>query len=153
MAELTADTGVRLYPVGRLDYDSEGLLILTDDGEAANRLMHPSHGVKKTYRVLVQGGRLETAAERLRGELRCGEDVFRGAEVTVLQTLPEGRGELEMTIREGKNREIRRMCAAVGLKVLRLRRISQGELRLGELPIGKWRYLREDEVEFLRHLH
>lgn len=155
VAELVADAGVRLYPVGRLDYDSEGLLIMTDDGEAANRLMHPSHGVEKTYHVRVAGGDLETAAEAMRRPMSDGETQFRGARVRILSAAlsnGEWRGELAMTISEGKNREIRRMCALAGLRVLRLRRVEQGELRLGALPAGKWRYLTDREIEFLHHI-
>lgn len=151
VAELTADLGVRVYPVGRLDYDSEGLLLLTDDGETANRLMHPSHGVEKIYRVTVRGTAIEAAVERLRHPLSDGEDTFQGAAVTRLSRSGD-TAVLEMTIHEGKNREIRRMCAVTGLRVQRLQRIAQGEITLGDLPCGKWRYLSEKEIDFLHHL-
>lgn len=151
VAELVADAGVRLYPVGRLDVESEGLLIMTDDGEIANRLMHPRHGVDKTYHVRVKGSDLETAAEKMRHPMSDGTDTFRGAKVEILRRALDG-GELSMTIGEGKNRQIRRMCALAGLHVSRLCRVRQGELRLGDLPSGKWRHLRTDEVEFLHHI-
>jgi len=151
VAELVADAGVRLYPVGRLDFESEGLLILTDDGEIANRLMHPRHGVEKTYHVRVKGSNLEAAAELMRHPMSDGTDCFQGAKVEILRRACDG-GELAMTISEGKNREIRRMCALAGLCVSRLCRVRQGELHLGELPRGKWRHLRSDEVEFLHHI-
>lgn len=151
VAELVEDVGVRLYPVGRLDLESEGLLIMTDDGEIANRLMHPRHGVEKTYHVRVKGSGLDTAAEKMRHPMSDGTDRFLGAKVEILRRAVDG-GELAMTIREGKNREIRRMCALVGLSVSRLCRVRQGDLLLGDLPSGKWRPLREDEVEFLHHI-
>lgn len=151
VAELVADAPCRVYPVGRLDFDSEGLLIMTDDGETANRLMHPSHGVTKTYLVTVGGTDFDSAAERLRHPVHEGDTVFRGARVTVLSETGE-RAVLRMTISEGKNREIRRMCAVVGLTVVRLLRIEQGELRLGSLPSGKWRPLTEKEIEFLHQI-
>jgi len=151
VAELVADAGVRLYPVGRLDFESEGLLIMTDDGEVANRLMHPRHGVEKTYHVRVKGRGLDAAAERLRQPLSDGTDTFQGAKVEILHRACDG-GELAMTIREGKNREIRRMCALVGLSVSRLCRVRQGELRLGELPSGQWRHLSREEVNFLHQI-
>ena len=149
VAELVKDVGVRLYPVGRLDYDSEGLLLMTDDGEVANAMMHPSHQVPKTYLVRVRGAAFSTACEKLRTPLTDKDGThFRGAEATLLRTSADV-AELSMTIREGKNREIRRMCALVGLEVLRLRRVKQGEIELGELPPGTWRYLTSEEVLFL----
>ena len=122
VAELVADAGVRLYPVGRLDFESEGLLIMTDDGEIANRLMHPRHGVEKTYHVRVKGSGLDAAAELMRHPMSDGVDSFKGARVEILRCAVDG-GELAMTISEGKNREIRRMCALAGLSVSRLCRI------------------------------
>ena len=151
VAELVADAGVRLYPVGRLDFESEGLLIMTDDGKIANRLMHPRHGVEKTYHVRVKGNELEKAAEQMRHPMSDGVDSFRGAKVEILRRAVDG-GELAMTISEGKNREIRRMCALAGLRVSRLCRVRQGELYLGDLPAGKWRPLQAGEVEFLHHI-
>lgn len=152
VAELVKDVGVRLYPVGRLDYDSEGLLLMTDDGEAANALMHPSHQVPKTYLVKVRGTDFSAACGKLRSPLTDKDGTrFSGAEVTLLRAAADV-AELSMTIREGKNREIRRMCALAGLEVLRLRRVKQGEIELGELPPGKWRYLTSKEVEFLHSI-
>ena len=151
VAELVADAGVRLYPVGRLDYASEGLLILTDDGEAAQRLAHPSHRVKKTYRVWVRGEEPEAAAQKLTAPLRWRGVDYRGAEVTVRRASVH-RATLDVTISEGKNREIRNMCAAAGLTVERLVRRRQGELELGDLPSGKWRYLTAKEIRYLQNL-
>ena len=151
VAELVADAGVRLYPVGRLDFESEGLLIMTDDGEIANRLMHPRHGVEKTYHVRVKGSGLDAAAEKMRHPMQDERDSFLGAKVEILRRAVDG-GELAMTIGEGKNRQIRRMCALAGLSVSRLCRVRQGELKLEDLPSGAWRHLRTEEVEFLHHI-
>lgn len=155
VAELVKDVGKRLFPVGRLDYDSEGLLLMTDDGETAHRLMHPSHEVEKVYHVLVQGDDIERAAAGLRTPLSDGETTFAPAGVEILSGRGNGdadRAVLSVTIHEGKNREVRRMCALVGLRVLRLRRVAQGELTLGELPAGQWRCLTEKELQFLRSI-
>ena len=148
---LVKDVGVRLYPVGRLDMYSEGLLLMTDDGEIANRLMHPRHGVEKTYHVRVKGSGLDAAAEKMRHPMQDERDSFLGAKVEILRRAVDG-GELAMTIGEGKNRQIRRMCALAGLSVSRLCRVRQGELKLGDLPSGAWRHLRPEEVEFLHHI-
>ena len=151
VAELTADAGGRLYPVGRLDMDSEGLVILTDDGDAANALMHPSHQVDKVYTVFVQGQDIHGALEALRAMDRLdGEPIARPA-----VSLIERRGdcaELQIVIHEGKNRQVRRMCAACGLHVCRLIRVAEGPVTLGQLPAGKWRVLTADEISYLRNL-
>ena len=152
VAQLVANAQVRLYPVGRLDFDSEGLLIMTNDGETANRLAHPSHGIKKTYHVWVKGEEISSSAERLRHPITYQGVQYKGAKVEILTEDGDGRGKLAVTIGDGKNREVRNMCAAVNLKVLRLQRISQGELRLGNLPCGEWRYLTGKETEYLKKL-
>ncbi len=149
VAELTADVGVRVYPVGRLDYDSEGLLIMTDDGELAQRLMHPSSGIKKTYEARVRGEGLESAIELLRTPLVIDDYKIRPAEVKLLHQ-SENDALLAITITEGKNRQIRKMCEQVGLVVMRLKRSSEGSLKLGSLPVGKWRYLDDMEIENLQ---
>ena len=151
VADLTADAGGRLYPVGRLDMDSEGLLILTDDGEAANSLMHPSHQVDKVYTVFVQGEDIPGAIRKLRAmESLEGEPVAR-PKVTLIERKGDG-AELQMVIHEGKNRQIRRMCAACGLHVSRLIRIAEGPVTLGALPVGKWRSMTADEISYLQNL-
>ena len=148
VAGLVADAGVRLFPVGRLDYMSEGLLILTDDGDAANRLAHPSHGVKKTYRVWVRGEDPAGSALKLTRPVRYRGVEYRGALVETVRTGTH-RAVLDVTVTDGKNREIRNMCAAAGLAVERLLRIRQGELELGDLAAGRWRHLRPEEVRYL----
>ena len=148
VAELVADCGARVYPVGRLDLDSEGLLLLTNDGDWAQHLLHPSHEVEKTYHVSVFGP-VAGAAARLAAMTDLEGEPIRPARVEVLRQTAR-TAVLAVTIHEGKNRQIRRMCARCGLTVKRLRRVQEGPLKLGNLPPGKWRDLSENEVEALR---
>ncbi len=147
-AQLVADCGARVYPVGRLDMDSEGLLLFTNDGEFANRLMHPKHEVKKTYRVSITGCR-EAALEAVKQPITLDGYRIQPPEVT-LKHRSDDRAELEITIHEGRNRQVRRMCAAAGMEVKRLIRIREGSLALGTLPSGKWRHLTAEEVSCLQ---
>ena len=140
--------GTRVYPVGRLDMDSEGLLLFTNDGEFANRLMHPKHEVDKTYRVLVDGF-TEENLEKLKQPIELDGYLIRKPDVKLLRTRDRGQAQLLVTIHEGRNRQVRRMCAAAGMNVLRLQRISEGKLKLGTLELGKWRYLTPEEVTLL----
>ena len=136
--------GTRVYPIGRLDYDSEGLLLFTNDGAFADRMMHPKGQIPKTYLVLVSGP-LEGAVERLSRPIEL--DGYRIRRPVVRPLKPQGdKGRFLITIYEGRNRQIRRMCEAAGLRVLRLCRVSEGSLSLGDLPLGKWRYLTEEEL-------
>ena len=144
-AQLVADCGVRVYPVGRLDMDSEGLLLFTNDGEFANRLMHPKHEVNKTYEVTVDGYSDE-ALERLKRPIVLDGYKIKAPEVSLLKRLPEGQGKLQVVIHEGRNRQVRRMCAAAGMQVKRLVRTKEGRVSLGSLPSGKWRYLTQEEL-------
>lgn len=148
VAQLVTDCGVRVYPVGRLDMDSEGLLILTNDGAFANELMHPKHEVDKTYEVTVRGYH-EAAAALLRRPIELDGYRIRPPQVKLLRAEGDG-GKLLVTIHEGRNRQVRRMCEAAGMTVVRLRRIREGNLHLGNLPLGKWRNLTEDEVAGLK---
>lgn len=149
-AELVADAGGRLYPVGRLDMDSEGLLIFTDDGQAANRLMHPSRQVDKVYTVFVRGEDISGALGKLRSmESLEGEPIARPG-VTLIERKGTG-AEIQIVIHEGKNRQVRRMCAACGLRVSRLIRIAEGPVLLGDLPAGHWRPMTAEEVEYLQN--
>ena len=143
------DCGIRVYPVGRLDMDSEGLLLFTNDGEFANRLMHPKHEVDKTYRVLVQGYSEENL-ERLKQPVELDGYLIRKPGVKLLRTRDKGQAQLLVTIHEGRNRQVRRMCDAAGMKVLRLQRICEGDLKLGNLEAGKWRYLTPEELASLK---
>lgn len=141
------DCGCRVYPVGRLDYDSEGLLLFTNDGQLADRLMHPRANVGKTYEVTVEGDWRGGEALLARPIVLDG---YRIHPPSVRLLRGEGsRAVFEITIREGRNRQIRRMCEAAGLRVLRLRRTQEGTLRLGMLPSGKWRELTKEEIESL----
>ena len=142
------DCGTRVYPVGRLDYDSEGLLLFTNDGAFADRMMHPKGNIPKKYLVMVSGP-LEGAAERLRRPIELDGYLIRKPIVKALP--PNGdRGRFMITIYEGRNRQVRRMCESAGLRVLRLCRISEGRLSLGDLPVGKWRYLTPEEIHALK---
>ncbi len=148
VAQLVEDCGVRVYPVGRLDMDSEGLLLLTNDGEFANRLMHPKHEVDKTYEVSVRGYH-DAALALLRRPIELDGYPIRKPQVKLVRA--EGdRAKLLVTIHEGRNRQVRRMCEAAGMQVLQLRRIQEGSLSLGNLPLGKWRYLTEEELAGLK---
>lgn len=147
-AELVADCGVRVYPVGRLDRDSEGLLLFTNDGELAQRLLHPRHQVDKVYLVTVRGD-IRGAAERLMAITELdGEPIAPAQAAEVARH--EGQAVLRVTIHQGKNRQVRRMCAQIGLHVVRLQRIQEDSLLLGDLPAGKWRYLTDQELQRLK---
>ena len=148
VAQLVADAGARVYPVGRLDLDSEGLLLMTNDGALTQRLLHPSHEISKTYHVWVYGP-VKGAAEKLAAIRDLRGEPIRPAQVRVLR-LGEKTAEYAITIHEGRNRQIRRMCARCDLKVKRLRRVQEHTLELGDLPSGQWRYLTEEEVAALR---
>lgn len=148
VSQLVQDCGYRVWPVGRLDLDSEGLLLFTNDGEGTNRLLHPSHEVEKEYRVVVEG-ELQKAIPDLNGIVMLDGEALAPARVKLIRSTGEG-GELSVVIHQGKNRQVRRMCAQVGLEVKRLKRIREGELLLGDLPVGRWRWLTEEEVKKLR---
>ena len=147
-AQLVADCGVRVYPVGRLDMESQGLLIFTNDGDFANRLMHPRQEVKKTYRVVCVDY-VPGAEERLSQPISLDGYTIRKPGVKLLKVTGD-KAEFLVTIHEGRNRQVRRMCQAAGMSVRRLTRIQEGSLSLGDLPSGKWRYLTDDEVRKLK---
>ena len=149
VAEIVAEEGVRLYPVGRLDRDSEGLLLMTNDGEFANMIMHPSRHVAKTYTVAVTPAATEAQLNQLAAGVELdGKKTLPAGVMLTNQT--EDRSHLRITIHEGRKRQIRRMCEAVGLEVLRLKRVSIGPLALKGLPVGKYRVLTKQEVAALR---
>jgi 23S rRNA pseudouridine2605 synthase len=143
------DSEARLYPVGRLDYDSEGLILLTDDGDLALRLTHPRHTVEKEYAALLTGDVTDAALAQLREGVPLDGRPTAPARVERGETVPDGTW-VRITIREGRNRQIRRMAAHVGLGVARLVRVRIGPLRLGTLPPGQWRTLSAAEVAALR---
>lgn len=144
VAQLVADCGTRVYPVGRLDMDSEGLLLLTNDGEFANFMSHPRHMVEKCYRVWVKNCTPE-AVEKLKLPVVLDDYQIQPPVVSIV----DESGVLDIIIHEGRNRQVRRMCALAGMEVLRLRRISEGALQLGSLPKGKWRLLTKEELALL----
>lgn len=143
------DEPVRLYPVGRLDYDSEGLLLLTNDGALTERLLHPSHQVDKTYLARVTGEVKMDEVRQLRQGVMLDDHKTSPAKVRVLR-LETFATQVLVTIHEGRNRQVRRMFEAVGHPVLQLRRVKFGPLELGDLPRGHWRDLTEEEVRRLQ---
>ena len=149
--ELVRDVGTRVYPIGRLDRNSEGLLLLTNDGAFANAIMHPRYHVAKTYRVTVRPDIDENQAMQLAAGVEIDGQKTLPAQVTVLTKEP-GRAVVQITITEGRNRQIRKMCEAVNLEVARLRRISVGPVKLGMLQPGEWRELFPNEVETLKNM-
>jgi len=147
MELLPEDIG-RVYPVGRLDFDTEGLLLLTNDGALTHRLTHPSHEVSKTYLTKVRGIPSPEALKALRTGVILDGRKTHPAEVLVKHR-DTNTAVLSITIHEGRNRQVRNMCAAVGHKVVYLRRVAEGSLRLGDLAVGNWRYLTPEEVHTL----
>lgn len=148
-AELVKDVGVRVYPVGRLDMDSDGLLLFTNDGELANTLTHPRHDIPKIYRVTVSGQANEEQLATLRSPLVIDGYKILPVKVDVISKEKQ-QTVLEMTLYEGRNRQIRKMCEMADLRINRLCRIAMGEVKLGELKVGKWRFLTDKEVAILR---
>ena len=148
VAQLVEDVGVRVYPVGRLDKDSEGLLLLTNDGDFANQVAHPKRHVAKTYRVTVRPAVTEEQLNQMSTGIVIEGRRTAPAKVRVLQQ-ELGRVVLEIVLYEGRNREIRKMCEALGLEVARLKRIAVGPVRLGMLPQGKYRELTKEELRAL----
>lgn len=149
VADLVRGCGARVYPVGRLDYDSEGLLLMTNDGALTQKLTHPSHEIGKTYQVTVRGDLSRVPA--LSQPMKIDGYEIAPATVFILSQQDEHTARLSMTIHEGRNRQIRKMCEQVGLDVRRLKRLSVGELELDRgLAPGKWRELTEEEIAYLQ---
>jgi 23S rRNA pseudouridine2605 synthase len=151
VVELVPTSGLRLYPVGRLDADSSGLILLTNDGELANRLTHPRFEVPKTYRARLGGAPVgEQALSRLRSGVQLDDGLTAPAQVRRSASGGRSGSTIELTIHEGRNRQVRRMCEAVGHPVLALERIAFGPLRLGDLAPGSHRRLSDAELQRLR---
>jgi 23S rRNA pseudouridine2605 synthase len=144
--DLVPQLGVRLHPVGRLDYDAEGLLLLTNDGTLTFRLTHPRHGVRRVYHVLVAGRLGPDTLPSLQRGVVLEDGPARVDRARILGDAPAGRHWVELQLSEGRYREVKRLCRAVGLVVERLRRVAFGTLELGDLPEGQWRELGDDEV-------
>ncbi len=151
VAELVTNVSARVFPVGRLDKDSEGLLLMTNDGDFSNAITHPRHHVPKTYRVTVKGKVTEEQEAKLSAGLMIDGRMTAPAEVHVYSKV-EDRTTLEITLYEGRNREIRKMCEQLELEVLRLKRIAIGRVKLGGLKCGDWRELSDDEFRSLKAL-
>lgn len=149
VAQLVSDVGKRVYPIGRLDRESEGLLLLTNDGELANAITHPKKHVPKTYRVTVRPSISEEQITKLTTGINIDGRMTAPSEVHVLER-QEGRVVISITIYEGRNRQIRKMCEALSLEVARLKRLQIGPVKLGMLPQGKYRFLTDDEVRKLK---
>ena len=149
VAELVASVGTRIYPIGRLDMDSDGLLLFTDDGELTNKLTHPRHEIPKIYHVTVSG---KVSREKI--DALSSPMIIDGYKILPVKTrlIDEGvsSSTLEMTLYEGRNRQIRKMCQQQNLKITRLCRVAIGNIRLGSLALGKWRYLTPAEVAYLK---
>ena len=148
VTDLLTGVSARVYPVGRLDLISEGMLLLTDDGELKNRLTHPSHSLPKVYRVKVGGAVTPAQHTTLTSPLEIDGYTIKPVDVVIGETDESGT-VLKMTLFEGRNRQIRKMCEIAGLTVKRLSRVSIGNLKLNNLPSGKWRYLEREEVDYL----
>lgn len=153
VADLISKERVRLYPVGRLDKDSEGLLLLTNDGELAHKLTHPRNNIPKTYRVIVKGAINREHIKAFENGIYIPEDGYttRSAEIEILES-KEDRTVFYLTLYEGKNREIRKMCEVLGLEVLRLKRDKLAALSIGTLRAGQYRTLSQKEIDYLYSL-
>lgn len=154
VSELVEDVGTRLYPVGRLDLDSEGLLLMTNDGDLTNRLTHPKEGIPKIYHVVVAGNLTEGQLARLSSPMTIDGYKIRPVPVAVLDRRKSKNGKdctvLEMVLYEGRNRQIRKMCEQTHLSVLRLKRVAIGEISLHGVKPGQWRYLTNAEIKYLK---
>jgi 23S rRNA pseudouridine2605 synthase len=155
-ADLVTDVGTRVYPVGRLDMYSEGLLLFTDDGELANKLTHPSHSIPKHYLVKVKGALGEDQMSILTSDMELDGYKLRPIKARIIKNGETDRfGEvystLKITLYEGRNRQIRQMCEKSGIVVMRLKRIAIGDIKLDKLEAGKWRHLTTEEIEYLKN--
>jgi len=146
VAELVKETGARVYPVGRLDITSAGLLLMTNDGDFANAVTHPSNEKNKVYRTEVEGD-ITKGVEALQKPMVLDGKRLRKPEVRIVERRSEGGGILEITIHEGRYRQVRRMCDMAGMKVTALTRIRIGDIKLGNLKRGEWRYLTDEEIK------
>ena len=145
------EINARVFPVGRLDYETEGLLLMTNDGDFTYKVTHPKHKINKTYIAVLKGGISIKGLAQLRKGVRLDDDfVTSPAEVEMLNA-DNGHTTIKITIHEGKNRQVRRMFEAVGSKVIELQRISIGNVELGNLPLGRWRYLTSHEISYLKN--
>lgn len=148
VASLVADCGARVYPVGRLDMDSEGLLLLTNDGELTLKLTHPRHEIPKIYHVTLKGEIPDKSLEALQNVRKIDNYELAPVKVSLIER-SGGKTHIEITLFEGRNRQIRKMCESVELRITQLKRIAIGELSLSNLPVGRWRHLTKNQIEYL----
>lgn len=141
----------RIYPIGRLDYDTSGLILLTNDGEIYNKIIHPREEINKIYVATVKGLLTKDNIEKFKNGIDIGGYITAPAKIEVIRQV-QGNSEVKITIHEGKNRQIRRMCDAIGHPVINLKRISVGKIELGNLKYGEWRYLNEREIKYINQL-
>ena len=150
VSELVSELGVRVYPVGRLDMYSEGLLLMTNDGALTEKLTHPRHEIPKVYHVKVKGAVNSSQMEKLTSDLTIDGYTIQPVKCRVL-AISEKETVLAMTLYEGRNRQIRKMCEQCGLLIKKLKRVAIGELKLGDLPSGKWMHLTSAQVKYLKN--
>jgi len=149
---LGEEVNARIFPVGRLDYETEGLLLMTNDGDFTYKVTHPKHKVDKTYIAVIKGGISIKGLAMLRQGVKLDDGFVTSPAQVEMLNADNGHTVIKITIHEGKNRQVRRMFEAVGCKVVELQRISIGNVELGNLPLGRWRYLTSHEVNYLRNL-
>lgn len=147
--DLLNGINTRVFPIGRLDYDTEGLLILTNDGELTYRITHPKYNIDKTYRALVRGKVSKEDIKTFESGIAIADYITAPAKMEIIR-YAKGNSAVDITIHEGRNRQIRKMCSAIGHEVIRLKRIKIGEIKLGKLKTGEWRYLSDLEVRYLK---
>lgn len=147
--DLVSDLGVRVYPCGRLDLNSEGLLLMTNDGELANRLMHPKHHIPKVYHVRVSKPVDGELIKKLSSPMIIDGYRIKPAKAELIAVGKNGMSDLKITLFEGRNRQIRKMCEQVGLNVINLRRVAIGEIQIGNLKSGMWKKLSKEQIEYL----
>ncbi len=147
--DLVSDLGVRVYPCGRLDLNSEGLLLMTNDGELANRLMHPKHHIPKVYHVRVSKTVDSELIKKLSSPMTIDGYRIKPAKAELISVGKNGMSDLKITLFEGRNRQIRKMCEQVGLNVINLRRVAIGEIQIGNLKSGMWKKLSKEQIEYL----
>jgi len=148
VAQLVSDVGERVYPIGRLDRESEGLLLMTNDGEFANAMMHPSHHIGKVYRVTIRPGITQEQIDLISSGIEIEGRMTAPCDVSIIKKEPD-KAILEIVLYEGRNRQIRKVCEKLNIEVARLKRTAYGPVKLGMLPQGKWRELSEDEISRL----
>ncbi|MGN1317788.1 MAG: pseudouridine synthase [Lachnospirales bacterium] len=149
--DYVSDIKERIYPVGRLDYDTSGLLIMTNDGTLTNRLTHPRHNVNKNYIAECRGVPKESDLDRFRMGLLIDGHRTAPAKISVID-IKNNISTLDITIHEGRNRQVRKMCDAIHTPVIKLKRVGIGEIKLGDLKVGKYRFLNDDEIKYLKSL-